>query len=168
MEAVESALTNPGKFFSAGRVAYRYEANYLGGSLICVLPSLRVLTYRAIRYDRVEELDEDDQPTGQFSTKLRFSRGYGRVNLWHGMFCENIVQAVAADCLRGTLVRLEEEGFYTRLHTHDEVVVECNESNAKYIARRLREVMQRGFDWSDGLPLMSEETISPYYTKQES
>jgi hypothetical protein len=27
--------------------------------------------------------------------------------------------------------------------------------------------MQEGFDWSDGLPLMSEETISPYYTKCE-
>ena len=27
--------------------------------------------------------------------------------------------------------------------------------------------MRRGFDWSEGLPLMSEETISPYYTKHE-
>ena len=164
-QAVEDAMTQPGQFFSAGRVAYRYEPNYLGGSLLCVLPSLRVLTYRAIRYDRVEELDDDDQPTGQFSTKLRFARGYGRVNLWHGMFCENIVQAVAADCLRGTLVRLEQEGFYTRLHTHDEVVIECAAENAEHYAVRLREVMQRGFDWSRGLPLMSAETVSPYYTK---
>jgi hypothetical protein len=27
--------------------------------------------------------------------------------------------------------------------------------------------MQQGFDWSKGLPLMSEETIGYYYTKHE-
>ena len=41
---------------------------YLGGSLLCILPSGRILTYRRIKYERVEELDEDDKPTGQFST----------------------------------------------------------------------------------------------------
>ena len=167
-DAVESALQVPFVPFIAGRVIYIYLPNYLGGSLLCMLPSGRALTYRDIRRERIAELDDDDKPTGKTSIKLRFSRGYGRVNLWHGMFCENIVQAVAADFLRGTLVRMEQEGFYTRLHTHDEILVECAEENAKHYADRLREVMQRGFDWSEGLPLMSEETISPYYTKVEA
>ena len=163
--AVESALELPAVPFTAGRLVYIYLPHYLGGSLLCVLPSGRCLTYRDIRRERVDELDDDDQPTGKTSIKLRFSRGYGRVNLWHGMFCENAVQAVAADCLRGTLVRLEEEDFYTRLHVHDEVVIECADDNAEHYAGRLREVMQRGFEWSEGLPMMSEETVSPYYTK---
>ena len=34
-----------------GRVAYIYLPNYLGGSLLCELPSKRMLTYRAIRKD---------------------------------------------------------------------------------------------------------------------
>ena len=167
-DAVESALELSGVPFIAGRLIYIYLAHYLGGSLLCVLPSGRCLTYRDIRRERVEELDDDDKPTGKTSIKLRFSRGYGRVNLWHGMFCENAVQAVAADCLRGTLVRLEERAFYTRLHTHDEIVIECAAENAGQYAGWLREEMQRGFDWSDGLPLMSAETVSPYYTKVEA
>jgi hypothetical protein len=29
----------------------------------------------------------------------------------------------------------------------------------------LRKIMQRGFSWSEGLPLMSEESIAYHYTK---
>lgn len=32
----------------------------------------------------------------------------------------------------------------------------------------LRGLMQTGFDWSAGLPLMSEETVAYYYTKAET
>jgi hypothetical protein len=28
--------------------------------------------------------------------------------------------------------------------------------------------MQRGFDWSEGLPINSDETVNPYYSKWES
>jgi hypothetical protein len=67
------------------------------------------------------------------------------------------VQATAADCLRETLVRLEEEGFQTVLTTHDEVVVQAAELAAQDTADALGAVMRRGFNWSDGLPLMSEK-----------
>ena len=66
------------------------------------------------------------------------------------------------------LVRLDN-GIYAgrmpvRLHTHDECLIEVPES-AK-AALELRSVMQQGFSWSQGLPLMSEETIAPYYSKR--
>jgi DNA polymerase len=132
-----------------------------------VLPSGRCLVYRAIRYEPVEDLDEDGEPTGHVSRKLRFARGYGRSKLWHGTFCENVVQAVAADCLRGTLVRLQNENFKVRLHTHDEVLLEVRREHAEITRSLLREVMQRGFSWSAGLPIMSDETVAYYYTKSE-
>jgi len=98
---------------------------------------------------------------------MMFSRGYGRVKLWPGLFVENFTQATAADCLRGTLVRAEQEGFSVRLHTHDECLVECHAEEAEAYAAELRWLMQMGFGWSEGLPLMSEETIAYYYTKDE-
>jgi len=169
--AINRALLAPNTVQRYERIHYCFKPQYLGGSLLCVLPSGRILTYRRIKYERVEELDDDDKPTGQFSTKLRFSRGYARVVFWHGMACENVVQAVAADVLRGTLVRLENEypegNMNVRLHTHDEVVCETELSLAKATEISLRYQMRRGFDWSEGLPLMSEETVSPYYTKHE-
>ena len=165
--AIHRALLAPNTVQRAGRIHYCFKPQYLGGSLLCVLPSGRILTYRKIKYERVEELDEDDKPTGQFSTKLRFSRGYARIAFWHGMACENVVQAVAADVLRGTLVRLEHQGALVRIHTHDEVLIEAPTDQVREYAARLQDVMRCGFDWSEGLPLMSEETVSPYYTKHE-
>jgi hypothetical protein len=46
-------------------------------------------------------------------------------------------------------------------------LVECEENDAEFIATMLRLIMQRGFDWSGGLPLMSEETIAYYYSKHK-
>ena len=97
---------------------------------------------------------------------MTFARNYGRMKLWPGIFMENITQATAADFLRGTLVRLEESGaFDVRLHTHDEILLECPEEAADSVSAQLRVIMQTGFDWSDGLPIMSEEIVAPYYTK---
>jgi DNA polymerase len=156
----------PGHHFLAGRVAFTFLPDYLGGSLMVTLPSHRVLTYRRLRWEDLDVLDDDGNPTGEKKREMTFARGHGRVKLWPGLFVENVTQAVAADVLRGTLVRLEESGaFDVRLHTHDEILVECPEEAADTVSAQLRAIMQQGFDWSNGLPIMSEETVSPYYTK---
>jgi DNA polymerase len=165
-KAVYDALKIPEQEFLVGRLKYTFLPDYFGGSLCCELPSGRCLLYRHIRYDTVDILDDDGNLIDK-ELQLRFSRGHGRVKLWKGLLCENVVQAVAADCLRGTLVRLEEDGYHTRLHTHDEILVECEESDAADTAMALQGIMRRGFDWSEGLPLMSEETIAYYYSKHK-
>jgi DNA polymerase len=169
-EAIDHALQLPKIPQPVGRLVYIYLPDLLGGSLLCRLPSGRCLTYRNIYKERVEVLDDDDNVIGH-KTELRFSRGYGRVTMWHGMACENVVQAVAADCLRGTLRKLEGDVrrvvVDVRLHTHDEILCEV-EDNLSEVARvMLRDIMREGFEWSEGLPLMSNETIAPYYTKQD-
>jgi DNA polymerase len=138
--------------------------NYLGGSLLCRLPSGRFLTYRGIKYERVNDLDDDGNVVGS-SVKLRFWKGRSRAVIWHGTLCENVVQAVAADVLRGTLARLENTDLPVRLHTHDEVVIEVEDNLSDVAATLLRDHMREGFDWTEGLPLMSEETVRPYYSK---
>lgn len=150
-----------------GRVVIYFMAKLFGGTLVIQLPSGRFLHYRNFHWEDVPVLDEDDQPTGEFKKEMMFSRGYGRMKIWPGIFVENVTQATAADFLRGTLVRLEEQAFMTRLHTHDEILVECAEANAKHVAERLGRIMRQGFDWSEGLPLMSEESAFYYYTKRE-
>ena len=94
----------------AGAYLLMFVPGYLGGTLLCCLPSGRCLTYRSMRWEDIDVLDDDKQPTGEKNTEMMFHRGYGRMKLWPGMFVENITQAVAADVLRGTLVRLERLG----------------------------------------------------------
>src|SRR6185436_661049 len=129
---------------TAGRIRYIYLKEYLGGSLLCRLPSGRHLTYRGIKFEMVDELDDDDNVIGR-SRHLRFWKAVGgrsvRAKIWHGTLCENAVQAVAADVLRGILVRCEEEGFNLRLQSHDEVLLECHESLTTEMSDALREVM---------------------------
>jgi DNA polymerase I-like protein with 3'-5' exonuclease and polymerase domains len=91
--------------------------------------------------------------------------------LWPGLLVENATQATAADFLRGTLVRLEIDELANwmpvKIHTHDEVLVETEASKAEKASAVLCSVMRQGFDWSEGLPLMSEETVSYQYTKHK-
>jgi len=37
---------------------------------------------------------------------------------------ENLVQAIARDCLAYSMLRLAEEGYKIVMHVHDEVVIE--------------------------------------------
>jgi DNA polymerase len=171
--AIQRAREAPGVVQYAGRIAYVYLLQHLPGdyhgSLLCVLPSGRILTYRDLRSELVDELDDDDNVVGQ-SRKLRFSRGLSRVNFWHGLACENVVQATAADFLRGTLRRLVDGGADVRLHTHDEILLQVKDDpeHVMHWVPQLRASMRLGFEWSQGLPLMSDERIENYYTKQEN
>jgi DNA polymerase len=170
-EAMREAYHFPGNFVSVGRVGFVFMANYLGGSLLLRLPSGRCLTYRKMYWEYLDVLDADDKPTGEKRRELTCSRGHGRIKLWPGLFVENATQATAADFLRGTLVRLERDNISSwmpiKLHTHDEILIETEIDAVERAKTQLRAVMQQGFDWSDGLPIMSEETIAYYYTKHE-
>ncbi|MEK1928558.1 MAG: hypothetical protein AAAC47_02000, partial [Pararhizobium sp.] len=172
--AANAAMTkkNHTKALSVGRVTFCFLPEYLHGTLMCRLPSGRFLAYRRIKWDRVEVIDEDTEKRIGWANELRFSRESGRVKLWPGMFCENVTQAVAADILRGTLVRLAREKLAkwmpVRLHTHDEILVETKEKDVHLAAEILREEMMRGFDWTDGLPIAAETTVGRFYTKNES
>ena len=164
--AANRALEQPGVAQTAGRLTYVYVREALGGTLYCQLPSGRCLAYRGIKYETVFELDDDDKVIGK-SVQLRFWKGRNRAKIWHGTLCENVVQATAADILRGTLARLVEGEAPVRLHSHDEILVEVADDHVNEAVRVLRHVMRQGFDWTDGLPLMSEESVLSYYSKWE-
>ena len=100
--------------------------------------------------------------------ELMFSRDMGRIKLWPGLLAENVTQAAAADLLRGNLVRLNSPNYDDMpvvLHTHDEVVVECAEDMVNKAAGSLVFEMERGFGWTEGLPIKADATIARFYSK---
>ena len=98
--AAMRAWEMPGQITTAGRIAFVYREDYLGGALFMALPSGRLLTYPRPRWRDVDILDKDGKPTGEKRRELSFRRAHGRAKLWHGTLCENAVQAAAADLLR--------------------------------------------------------------------
>lgn len=159
-EAAFAALSSPMSIHTAGRVRYQFAPDLMGGTLVCFLPDGRPIVYPMAKIQKVEKF-------GEQQNAIVHLKGMGRRSLWSGLFVENNTQGLAASILRQTLVRLEDEETeaMTVLHTHDEIGVEVDETEALPFSKRLKEVMVRGFDWSQGLPLAAEIETDWYYHK---
>jgi DNA polymerase len=166
-DAAMRAWELPGEITTAGRIAFSFHSDYLGGTLFMGLPSGRLLTYPRPRWREVE-----NQTTGEKRTELSFRRARARAKLWHGTFCENAVQATAADILRQTVTRIETNPALAfmpiRMTTHDEIVCEVDAARTAEAQARLRQEMLTELSWSTGLPLHSEESTCAYYTKSKA
>jgi hypothetical protein len=162
----------PGRITTAGRLAFVYRDDYLGGALFMALPSGRLLTYPRPRWREIDVLDKDDKPTGEKRTELSFRRAHGRAKLWHGTLCENAVSGTAADILRETVARIETNPALAhmpiRMTTHDEIVCEVDAARAEEAKALLRREMLTLPKWAEGLPLQSEEQACRRYSKSKA
>ena len=172
-DAAMAAWNMPGSITAAGRLAFVYDAGYLGGALFMALPSGRLLTYPRLKWRERNIIDKaTGEKTGMTRTELSFRRARGRAKLWAGTLAENATQACAADCLRETVARVETNPELTwmliRMTTHDEVVCECDEARAGEAKAILRREMLALPDWAGGLPMQSEESVWHWYTKSKA
>src|SRR6516162_9182841 len=169
--AAMSAWEVPGRITTAGRLAFIYRDDYLGGTLFMALPSGRLLTYPRPRWREVKVLGKDGKPTGEKRTEMSIRRAHGRVKLWHGTLCENAVSGTAADILRATAARIETNPtlkFMPICMTcHDEILCEVDAARADEAKAILRREMLTLPKWAEGLPLQSEESVCARYTKSK-
>lgn len=151
-QAYTLAMRQPGREFTAGRVTYLYDGQHLWYAL----PSSRVLCYPYARFDR------DGISYAKAAWKpAQDAKEWPRARLWHGLACENIVQATANDLLRDALRRLDAEGLEVVLHVHDEIVLQGGEN----AAGALKDIMTTSPAWASGLPLAAEVNIRERYGK---
>ena len=93
---------------------------------------------------------------GQQTRKWEIASTYG------GKMTENIVQAVARDCLAVTLKRIHERGLQTVFHVHDEVIIDAPlETTVEEICG----LMAEPIPWAPGLILKGAGFESEYYMK---
>jgi len=149
--AAKGALQNPGKVFTLPcGVKYRRDRD----GLRCRLPSGRILTYWGARLDN----DGNICFMGQNQT----TRKWEKTETWGGKLVENIVQAVARDCLAVALLRLDEEGYSITFHVHDEIIAEAPEGSRW---EDMAEIMGEPIDWAPGLLLRGDGYSTPFYMK---
>ena len=89
---------------------------------------------------------------------------WGTLETYGGKLVENIVQAVARDCLAASLQRLAAAGFETVMHIHDEVVLDVPEERADL--DEVVRIMCEPISWAPGLPLAADGFVSSYYKKE--
>ena len=130
-------------------------ALYKEGPLLRLrLPNGRTLSY-------VKPAVVDDNIT--YEGNIQSTGAWGRIESYGPKLVENIVQAVARDCLAEAIIRLEENGFPVVFHVHDEVICEVEEGRSS--AKELGALMSEPICWADGLPLKADAYECEYYRK---
>ncbi|MBR5845535.1 MAG: DNA polymerase [Rikenellaceae bacterium] len=147
--AAKLALENPGKKY---RVPCGVEFRKDADALRLLLPSGRWLTYWGARLENGSIVYMGQGSQG----------GWLKKDTWGGKLVENIVQAVARDCLAVAMDRLDAAGFEICFHVHDEVVAEAPEGSRW---EDMAEIMGRPIEWAPGLLLRADGYDTKFYRK---
>jgi DNA polymerase len=84
-----------------------------------------------------------------------------------GKLVENIVQAIARDCLAESLIRLYNAGYKTVMHVHDEVICEVPDSGENEATlKNICGLMGQPIPWAPGLLLKAEGFVTKFYKKE--
>lgn len=90
------------------------------------------------------------------------SKKWGVESTYGGKMTENIVQAVARDCLAETLKRIEDRGLHVVFHVHDEVIIDAPEETT---VDEVCGLMAEPIPWAPGLILKGAGFEGQYYKK---
>lgn len=122
------------------------------------LPSGRKLYYPKpfLRENQFGKMAVHYYTVGQQTRKWEVSSTYG------GKMTENIVQAIARDCLAETLKRIDARGLQVVFHVHDEVIIDAP---ADVTVDEICDLMAEPIPWAPGLILKGAGFESEYYKK---
>lgn len=93
---------------------------------------------------------------GQQTRRWEVSSTYG------GKMTENIVQAIARDCLAETLKRIDAKDLQVVFHVHDEVIIDAP---MEVTVDEICDLMAEPISWAPGLILKGAGFESSYYMK---
>lgn len=131
------------------------------GTMTIQLPSGRLLCYRS--------MTTGTNRFGNGSLKYRgvnsTTNQWGWIETYGGKLTENIVQAIARDCLAHTLLALDRNGYPTVFHVHDEVVCEVPKQEGPEALKEIQKIFADVPDWAEGLPLKGAGYVTDYYLK---
>lgn len=86
-------------------------------------------------------------------------------HVWGGHLTENVVQAISRDVLAEAMLRLEDQGYHTALHIHDELVIPVPEADGPAALKVACSILAETPAWAPGLPLGAEGVLSKAYGK---
>jgi DNA polymerase len=130
------------------------------GILFIRLPSGRKLAYVS---PRIEEDPKLNRPILTYEGMDQSTKQWSRINTYGGKLVENIVQAIARDCLAVAMLRLQEAGYKIVMHIHDEVVLDVPRNYGSL--KEVEDLMGLPIDWAKGLILRAEGFEGEFYKK---
>ena len=129
--------------------------------------TVRLPSGRKLYYAR-PFLREKETPYGQMKLALHYygvnqdSKKWEINSTYGGKMTENIVQAIARDCLAETLKRIDARGLQVVFHVHDEVIIDAP---MDVTVEEICGLMADPISWAPGLILKGAGFESQYYMK---
>lgn len=91
---------------------------------------------------------------------------WGRIETYGGKLVENVVQAIARDCLAQAIEHLEAAGLPVVFHVHDEVVIDVAPWDTEdAMLSTVCSIMGEPVPWAPDLPLKAAGWVGYYFTK---
>lgn len=94
------------------------------------------------------------------------TKRWKRIETYGGKLVENVVQAIARDCLAQAIDRLEATGLPVVFHVHDEVVIDTKPfADSKAMLDKVIGIMVTPIPWAAGLPLGADGWVGTFFKK---
>ena len=88
---------------------------------------------------------------------------WSELETYGGKLTENVVQAIARDCLAAAMKNIEAAGYQIVMHIHDEVILDSPADRADLDT--VCKLMCRPIPWAEGLLLNADGFVGDYYKK---
>lgn len=132
------------------------------GNLAVTLPSKRQLFYIQPKLEINQFGTEALSYMGQNQTTKKWER----IPTYGGKLTENIVQAIARDCLAKAIKNLVIDGYRVLFHIHDEIIAEVPKNDDRFTLENAIRIMCHTPEWAEGLPLNADGFTNDYYKKE--
>lgn len=132
-------------------------------NLVITLPSGRPLYYINAHTGQNRFGNESVCYWGMNQTTKKWEK----VETYGGKLVENIVQAIARDCLAEAMLAMIERIYSGCIvfHVHDEIVLEVPDNLASEAEKDIQAAMSEPISWAPGLDLKAETFVTKYYKK---
>ncbi|MBZ9623269.1 DNA polymerase [Clostridium sp. FP2] len=142
------------------KMRYGLEFSCTKRVLFIKLPSGRSLAYVS---PRIETDARFNKPKLTYEGIEQVTKQWGRISTFGGKLTENIVQAIARDCLAEAMIRIDKAGYKIVFHVHDEVILDVPKGFGSL--QEVNEIMGQAIDWAPDLPLEAAGFETDYYKK---
>ena len=144
-------------------VSREYDYTYNKDYMTIALPSGRKLYYNSPQIGENQWGNPSISYMGVNQASKKGGKKWTRIETYGGKLVENVVQAIARDCLSQAITHLEQAGIPVIFHIHDEVVIECNTDTASL--DDVVKIISQPIPWAPDLPLGADGWVGQFFKK---
>lgn len=105
-------------------------------------------------------------PSVSYMGQNQTTKRWERVETYGGKLVENIVQAIARDCLAIAIENLEAQGLHVVFHIHDEAVIDTPAwADNDTMLDTVTKIMTKPIPWAQALPLNADGWVDKFFKK---